>query len=83
MTDQAEKMKWLDSRIDSPESHHYDRYLVWFYIDGICSLGFASWIPDDGYKSGKWGNIMFTNGNAQSEAIVLYWMKHPTRPEII
>lgn len=74
-------MKWLDSRIHKPNSNHYDKYVVVFYYSGSQFLGFASWVPKDGYSDGDWANTECTNGNPL-DGEVLYWMRHPNLPDL-
>ncbi len=75
-------LKWIDSRLDSPSSNHFDSYFVVFLQSGITMLGFADWMPKDGYTDGDWQNTRCTNGNKQDGGVVLYWMQHPEKPEI-
>lgn len=67
---------WIDSRIKSPSSNAYDRYYVTFKYYNHIFIGYASWMPDDGYKTGSWTNITTTNGN-KLDGEVLAWMPHP------
>lgn len=76
-------MKWLDSRLEQPSSNSFNKYFVYFLYCETTFLGFADWMPEDGYKTGKWQNVTCTNGNPLSpEAKVLYWMPHPKKPEL-
>lgn len=74
-------MSWYDSRTEKPNSNHFDTYFVVFFIAGISMLGLADWMPKDNYTDGDWQNIRATNGNPLSGE-VLYWMPHPTKPEL-
>jgi hypothetical protein len=75
-------MKWLDSRLEKPTSNHFDSYFVVAHSSGLVMLGFADWMPKDGYTDGDWQNVRCTNGNGLGGE-VLYWMEHPSRPEIL
>ncbi len=76
-------MKWLDSRIYSPPTTRYDRYIVAFLsFSDVVSIGTAEWIPKNQYTEGDWGQIFHTNGNKSDSTQVLYWMKHPKEPEL-
>lgn len=73
--------KWIDSRIASPSCNHFASYIVVFKTGPCIRVGFADWMPDDGYKSGKWQNARCTNGNPLGGE-VLFWMPHPQMPDI-
>ncbi len=73
--------QWLDSRIKCPNSNRFDKYFVVFKTNDILFLGFASWMPDDGYKTGRWINTECTNGN-KIDGEVLYWQEHPDKPQL-
>lgn len=75
-------MKWLDSRVEKPQSNSFDCYMVCFLYGGSVFLGRADWMPKDGYTDGDWQNARCTNGNKLGGE-VLYWMKHPEQPEIL
>lgn len=74
-------MKWLDSRIEKPSSNRFDSYLVTFLYCESIFIGLADWVPKDGYKDGEWTNARCMNGNPLG-GTVLYWMKHPNKPEL-
>lgn len=76
-------MNWHDTRVKSPKANHYDRYTAVFLLtEGITTVGYAEWIPRDGYTHGDWGNCFSTNGNPHADCPVLYWMEHPQKPDI-
>lgn len=77
-----QKTNWTDSRIESPSSNHAASYLVAFLHETSFFLGFATWMPDQGYKSGSWVNARCTNGNPLG-GDVLYWIEHPALPSVV
>lgn len=72
-------MKFIDSRIEKPSCNSFDTYFVTFFYCGSVFIGFADWMPKDGYTDGDWINIRCTNGNKLGGE-VLYWSKHPSIP---
>jgi hypothetical protein len=80
--ERGKEMKWLDSRLAKPTSNHFDTYFVTFLSSESVFLGFANWMPINGYTDGQWEKVRCTNGNP-IDGEVLYWMPHPKRPELI
>lgn len=82
MSDEKNKVKWKDSRMHSPPCNGARMYPVLFkLIDGIATDGFALWMPNDGYKTGKWDKIFHTTTNTAGNAEVLYWCDLPEKPK--
>jgi hypothetical protein len=75
---------WIDTRVSSPRTNSFDRYVVAFLfpITGNVLLGLAEWMPYDGYTRGRWQNVTFMSGNPVSDGEVLYWIEHPVTPEL-
>ena len=74
-------MKWIDSRLKTPSTNHFDGYVVAFLNCDIVFVGLADWMPTKNYTDGQWQNVRCTNGNAIGGK-VLYWMEHPNAPNI-
>lgn len=50
------KIVWLDSRLYHPPTSFYKEYLCLYIGDNkLPKVEMVAFIPNDGYKSGKWG----------------------------
>lgn len=76
------KRYWLDSRVTEPSSNNHEIYDVCALYCGIVMVGRASWMPDGGYKTGRWQELHTHTGNKLSDFTVLYWKENIYRPPI-
>lgn len=72
---------WLDTRLISPSSSHFSKYVVIFLNGSSVFIGLCGWLPKNGYTSGEWQTPETTNGNPLGGQVI-YWRQWPEKPVI-